>query len=1002
MAHQYSPGFERLGRTVTRHSVLAILIWVGIAAATNLLWPQLESVANEHSVSPFPQDAPSITDMHEMAKAFKQAGADNSLIIAMSNPGGFTLEARARYTALVERLESNEAVTFVQDTLTSPQARDNPAIQKQALSPDGKAWFLLVGLTGSLGSPESMQALKVVKNVVSQTFAGSPTTALVTGSSATLGDLALQAISDTKVIGVITFILITVLLLLIYRSVFTAALPLLVMGISIVVARGTVAGLSSLGMPISSSSSALMVVIVAGACVNYTVFFISRYHENIRAGSSPDVAIAQASGSMTRVILATAATVAIANLAQLTLRLKALAASGPAVAVAIAIGFLVTATMLPAILHLAARRGIGLPRKEAGVKHWRRMAVMVVRRPKTTLAVSVAILAAFAALAPFMRFSYDDRAAQPADTESSAGYRLLDAHFPPDSLMPQYLTVRSSRDLRTPQGLADLDQMAQRISQIPGVTRVVGITRPDGQKLTQATLAWQIAAMGRELGRTKGIVDGYAPQMDKMQQLADLISGMAKDVSPAELAQLQRTIADGFRQASTASAQIAQFQQLVDQAAQSGPMLDRLITLAPTLTTTVDALNRAIGVIEPAQQALLNWKPCDANTTCVELRTQLATLVSAKNDGALATLTAAAATINQLSAEGTRPSTLIGTVRSQLSQARTYLSQLDTFKAQYDKMTDTLDRVRALGISTSDAAAMGDRVRQLRQQATDAMGTVTELSAFLQTVGKDAGAPAASGFYLPSGLLTMGDFASAAALFVSGDGKMVRYLVQTSTDPYSEEAMTLADRMREVAQQATPNTSLAADTVGIGGLPAILSDLQHVFRLDFIEIIVVTLLIILAVMCLLLRSLVAPLYLLATVLLTYLSALGVGVLVFQVILGQDLYWAVPAMTFVLVVAVGADYNMLFMSRLREEAHTGFRLGVMRAVRSTGSIITSAGMIFAAAMFGMLASGVSTMYQMGLIIGVGVLIDTLIVRSLVVPAIAVLVGTRSWWPSKLTE
>ena len=134
-------------------------------------------------------------------------------------------------------------------------------------------------------------------------------------------------------------------------------------------------------------------------------------------------------------------------------------------------------------------------------------------------------------------------------------------------------------------------------------------------------------------------------------------------------------------------------------------------------------------------------------------------------------------------------------------------------------------------------------------------------------------------------------------------------------------------------------------------------------------------------------------------LLTYIASLGIGVLVFQVLLGQQLDWAVPAMTFVLIVAVGADYNMLFISRLREESARGMRLGIIRTVRQTGSVITSAGLVFAASLLGMMVGSVNQMVQMGFIIGVGILLDTFIVRTLMVPTLAQAFGKLSWWPSK---
>jgi RND superfamily putative drug exporter len=145
---------------------------------------------------------------------------------------------------------------------------------------------------------------------------------------------------------------------------------------------------------------------------------------------------------------------------------------------------------------------------------------------------------------------------------------------------------------------------------------------------------------------------------------------------------------------------------------------------------------------------------------------------------------------------------------------------------------------------------------------------------------------------------------------------------------------------------------------------------------------------------------VAPLYLIASVVISYLSALGIGVVLFQFILGQELTWSIPGLTFIVLVAMGADYNLLLISRLREEAPNGLRSGVIRTVSSTGGVITAAGVIFAASMYGMLFASTSTVVQAGFVIGTGLLLDTFIVRTITVPAIAVLVGKANWWPSKL--
>jgi putative drug exporter of the RND superfamily len=149
---------------------------------------------------------------------------------------------------------------------------------------------------------------------------------------------------------------------------------------------------------------------------------------------------------------------------------------------------------------------------------------------------------------------------------------------------------------------------------------------------------------------------------------------------------------------------------------------------------------------------------------------------------------------------------------------------------------------------------------------------------------------------------------------------------------------------------------------------------------------------------LLLRAVVAPLYLVATVILSYLSSLGIAVIVLQFIGHESMAASMPGMAFIVLVAVGADYNMLLISRIRDESPLGIRSGVIRTVGSTGGVITSAGIIFAAPMFAMLFSSITSMVQAGFVIGIGLLVDTFIVRTITVPALAVLIGKANWWPS----
>jgi putative drug exporter of the RND superfamily len=247
---------------------------------------------------------------------------------------------------------------------------------------------------------------------------------------------------------------------------------------------------------------------------------------------------------------------------------------------------------------------------------------------------------------------------------------------------------------------------------------------------------------------------------------------------------------------------------------------------------------------------------------------------------------------------------------------------------------------------------------------------------------------------------TGGGLSSALTAFISPDGHTARYLVQTNLNPYGTEAMDQIHRIVDAARGPHPRALLKEASISASGVTAMLRDIRAYYEKDVNLIISMTLLIVFLILVAILRAVVAPLYLIASVVISYLSALGIGVVLFQFILKQELTWSIPGLTFIVLVAMGADYNLLLISRLREEAPNGLRSGVIRTVSSTGGVITAAGVIFAASMYGMLFASTSTVVQAGFVIGTGLLLDTFIVRTITVPAIAVLVGKANWWPSKL--
>ncbi|MDT5353904.1 MAG: putative drug exporter of the superfamily, partial [Mycobacterium sp.] len=294
---------------------------------------------------------------------------------------------------------------------------------------------------------------------------------------------------------------------------------------------------------------------------------------------------------------------------------------------------------------------------------------------------------------------------------------------------------------------------------------------------------------------------------------------------------------------------------------------------------------------------------------------------------------------------------------------------------------------------------IADAVNLLVDQVKQLGEGLSESATFLLSLKHDAAQPAMAGFNIPAQLLHLDEFQKAAKVFISADGHSVRYLVQTKLNPFSTQAMDQVNSILATAKGAQPNTALSDAKISMAGYTVGLKDTRDYYQHDIRFIIAVTLLVVLLTLILLLRAIVAPLYLVASVVISYLSAVGIGAVFFQFILGQQLHWSVPPLAFVVLVAVGADYNMLLVSRMRDESPHSMRYGIIRTLSSTGGVITAAGLIFAASMAGLLFSSIGTVVQGGFVIGVGILLDTFLVRTITVPAVAALVGRANWWPSR---
>ncbi len=242
----------------------------------------------------------------------------------------------------------------------------------------------------------------------------------------------------------------------------------------------------------------------------------------------------------------------------------------------------------------------------------------------------------------------------------------------------------------------------------------------------------------------------------------------------------------------------------------------------------------------------------------------------------------------------------------------------------------------------------------------------------------------------------------ASAQFVSADGRTI--LFATGLRAGSPDSTAAAAAMPAVRAGVTSvGRTIGAAASGVEGDAPLANDVGTLSNDDLKRIIPIVMLVLALLLAIVLRSLVAPLYLVISVGLSYLASLGLAVLVFVVIGGQDgINFVLPFFMFIFIMALGQDYNILVMTRIREEAHHApIRTAVRRAVEATGTTVTSAGLILAGTFGVLTVTGNTQVQEIGLGLAAGILLDTFFVRTLLVPSVVVLLGRWNWWPSRLS-
>jgi len=816
----------------------------------------------------------------------------------------------------------------------------DPVTEAVAQSGDGRAATVMVRLSGMLGTSQASESVTAVRATVARLAAPDGLGVYVTGPGSTIAD-EFSAI-DRQMLGitVATIVLIMLLLLVVYRSPAAAAIPLISVGLALAVARPIVAALGDNDLTeVSLFSVALIAAMMLGAGTDYAIFLIGRYHEGRRRRMDPAPALADAYRRVAPVIAGSGLTVAVALACLSFAQVGVFRSAGIPCAIGVLVAMLASLTLTPALIGLAGGRGLLEPGRPIIARRWRRIGVAVARWPGPILAVSGGLIVILALPLAGLRLGWNEPAATPAGSESNRGYAAVDRHYPANRLLPVVVTIEAGHDIRNPAGLIAIERITRALMAIPGVRMVQSASRPAGRVPDEATLSYQAGVLGEQFD------EGVEALTDRLRRVADLDATLSQ--MSAAVTQLGRGLqggADGLGDVRSAA--------------------DEMRAGMDGLQSNMTSVS---GYLDPLRDFVNGTPGCPTNPIC----------------------SAVAKVVEPVD----------GVVRSS--------AELSSGAA---KLTD------GSGVATAALAGLPDTVRTMsdglgraREATRDVMDMVESigpqmraLTEYLSEVDVQFQGSGAAGFYLPRRALSDPRFQQALRNLVSANGRATYLLVYGDGHEWGAHGAERAKLIETAVTEATKEgtlTPIAVDLVGVG--PAT-RDLQEFVEADVVLLVAVTSTLIFLIVALMLRSPVAGLAVVGTVVGSYASALGASVLAWQYLLGHELHWAVAPIALIALVAVGADYNLLLVMRIREEARAGIRTGIVRAFAGTGGVVTTAGMVFGITMFALVGSSVLSIAQIGFTIGVGLLVDTLIVRTFVVPAMVALLGRWFWWPAQVPK
>ncbi|MDN4494644.1 MMPL family transporter [Ureibacillus aquaedulcis] len=1011
---------------------VSFVVWVIISVVMIVTMPNLDTLVREKGQT----DIPSYTQSKvasELLTEMADEGTDTYEFIAVFTSGSDEALNETQLKEVegaIQNLKTHRDELGITDML-APE--DSEEAEKQLVSEDGTTILTQISVDKKQGTvEEAAQGLREITELDS-------VDSYYTGTDIVMDDFAKSSQAGIKKTEVIAIVFILVVLILVFRSPVVPLISLITVGVSYIVSLGIVTQLvDKFNFPFSNFTQVFLIVILFGIGTDYNILLYTRFKEELGKGGHILKAITETYKTAGKTVIYSGIAVFIGFIVLYLAEFKLYQATS-AVAIGVAVLLLVLLTLNPFFMAVFGIKMFWPAKSINGHsenKIWLFLSKHSFFRPIVAL-VLVAVLSVPFIIKYTGELNYNDLVEISDEYESKQAINVIEGHFPSGFSSPTTLVIKAGDSLATQQGLQDIDELTDVISNVDGVSQVLSVTRPAGEKIQDLYIQDQTNTLNEGLGSAQeglgtinnglseaenklGEVDENS--FDSVQQLIDGTAAMEQGVG--QLGDALNQVAQGFEDGANGAAELedglSALKQSIGDLSDGASRLQEgygeiengfsaFSELFTTVESGIESSSQGYAAIEQSMNALVQSNPelaTDENVqtvigTAKSAQEQLSQLsarlqeLTPQYDVAVTSLQEANASFSQITNGLQQVETGVGQLQT---GAGTFATGLDSGQTGVNQISSKTGELES-GLSTVNdgqkqlqegLATLQDKMTQLQDGLAQSTEGLTEISDGLldaqDYLGEVSTSDANSVFYIPQEALDGGEFEESLNMYMSNDRTMSKMTIILDVNPYSKEAMSIIEDIDEQINATAKNSSLSDAEIALGGKSVANVDLQQISSDDFTRTIVIMMVGIALVLVVITRSIWQPIIIIASLILAYYTSLGLSELLSEALLGQSiLSWNVPFFSFIMIVTLGVDYSIFLMMRYHEVKEQG-SVAIIDAAKHIGGVVLSAALILGGTFAALIPSGIVTLMQVAILVLVGLVLLSFIMLPVFMPAV----------------